>query len=157
MCEKRNAFSFFLSIYSRVFRTGFLGRTTHYRVVYNFMMILLMQILYTGQSQLLYEYYACYYEYSKRIHGKICHVFMVSGNVTIRRISGKIYPDSKIVLHFSCVPYYQLLLESEVRLPFICNYVCISVVPVSASYYSSSSSFGTIIFKITVLVLVLEP
>ena len=32
-----------------------------------------------------------------------------------------------------------------------------SVDPVSASYYSSSSSFGTIIFKITVLVLVLEP
>ena len=26
------AFSFFLSIYSRVLRAGFLGRTTHYRV-----------------------------------------------------------------------------------------------------------------------------
>ena len=32
-----------------------------------------------------------------------------------------------------------------------------SVVLVSASYYSSSSSFGTIIFTITVPVLVLEP
>ena len=35
--------------------------------------------------------------------------------------------------------------------------IFISVVPVSASYYSSSSSYGTIIFRITVLVPILEP
>ena len=63
-------------------------------------------------------------------------------------------------LYMACICVYMCIIHRNTCMYVcvcVCVYVCVCVVPVSASYYSSSSSFGTIIFKITVPVLVLEP
>ena len=48
-----------------------------------------------------------------------------------------------------CDIYISQFLKSLVATSYKPKYMACSVVPVSPSYYSSSSSFGTIIFKIT--------
>ena len=65
-----------------------------------------------------------------------------------------------VITFLYCKTSFQNFYSLEIFHPIVFNaFYCKSglcelvVVPVSASYYSSSSSFGTIIFKITVIVL----